>query len=62
VEPPAACAKDRVAPSSSVNAIVSSFFISLLQRDISFWNLSTLQRIVVQHSKQRSWKKESFLG
>src|SRR5579864_4819898 len=37
VEPPVACANDRVAPSSSVNAIVSSFFISLLQEGYQFF-------------------------
>ena len=36
VEPPPAWANDRLAPKSSVNAIVSSFFIGLLQRGISF--------------------------
>jgi hypothetical protein len=61
VDPAVACANDRLAPSNSVNAMVSSFFIRLLQRESVFWNPSTLQRIVVQHSKQRSWKKESFL-
>jgi hypothetical protein len=37
VEPPVAWANERLAPNSSVNAIVSSFFIGLLQRDIGFF-------------------------
>ena len=55
VEPPVACANDRLAPSSSVNAIVSSFFIRLLQRDVKFFGILQLgKELFAQHFKQRS--------
>jgi hypothetical protein len=58
VEPAPAWANERVAPSSVANAIVSSFFIQSPQR-YQFWNHSILERIVVQHFKQRSWKNKA---
>lgn len=42
VEPPVACANDRLAPSSSVNAIVSSFFIQFLRMRFSCGSLRLL--------------------
>ena len=55
VEPPVACANDRLAPSSSVNAIVSSFFISLLQRNISFLeSFNSVKNCLRNILKQRS--------
>jgi hypothetical protein len=59
VDPPVAWANDRVAPSSSVNAIVSSFFIQSPSEKINFWESFNWGIIDVQHSKQRRWKKES---
>jgi hypothetical protein len=40
-EPPA-CANDKLAPSSSVNAIVSSFFIGLLENGCQFFGIVQL--------------------
>src|SRR5579864_371001 len=59
VDPPVAWANDRVAPSSRVNAMVSSFFIQSPSEKSVFGNRSIWGIIDVQHSKQRSWKKES---
>src|SRR5690349_6652898 len=59
VDPPVAWANDRVAPSSRVNAMVSSFFIQSPSEKISFWESFNWGIIDVQHSKQRRWKKES---
>jgi hypothetical protein len=42
VEPPPACANDKLAPSSSVNAIVSSFFIGLLENGYWFFGIVQL--------------------
>jgi hypothetical protein len=64
VDPPPACANDRLAPSSSVNAIVSSFFISLLQspsEGYQFFGIVQLcKELFAQHFKQRSWKRKPF--
>ena len=39
---PLACANDKLAPSSSVNAIVSSFFIGLLENGYRFFGIVQL--------------------
>src|SRR5579864_9471001 len=61
VEPPVACANDRVAPSSSVNAIVSSFFISLLQRDSSFLeSFNSCKELLCNILSREAGKKKAF--
>jgi hypothetical protein len=59
VSGPATSLRDKVAPSSRVNAMVSSFFIQSPSEKSVFGNRSIWGIIDVQHSKQRSWKKES---
>ena len=62
VDPPPACAKDRLAPNSSVNAIVSSFFISLLQRGISFLESFNFCKELLRNILSReAEKRKTFL-